>query len=195
MRKQSNGFSLIELLGALVLLGILIGLITTTISIYVRSTNTSISDSQIQAEGLIIVRTIESRIANVNPNRIAYCDDANIELVEINGVEYSLTDCIILKRDGTRVFAEDGTSTWVSDFDSELRLSLESNEEESAKLLKLDDVTVPTLNLNISVDLSNILVEEISNRRVVSVRLVLMTDDGRRFTFRSSNSFSIRTDS
>ncbi len=78
MKVNRKGVTLIELIGALVLLGILVGLITTTIAIFIRSTNESVTESQIQTEGLLLVRTIENRISAFGPNGIdpGGCNDA-----------------------------------------------------------------------------------------------------------------------
>lgn len=79
--NNRKGLTIIELLAAIVILGIVIGLIATTISIFIRSSNTSISDSQIQTEGLILIRTIESGIINFGPEDFEPCGEDCIRLL------------------------------------------------------------------------------------------------------------------
>ena len=70
MYRNRRGITLFELIGSLVLLGILVGLITTTVAIFIRSSNESVAESKVQTEGLLLVRSIESRINSFAPNGI-----------------------------------------------------------------------------------------------------------------------------
>ncbi len=139
--KNNKGVTLIELLGALALLGILVGLIVTTVSIFIRTTNTSISESQIQTEGLLLVRNIENRILRHIPDDIRECD---------NG-----TNCVVLSS---------------SELDQELEINVvgssiffdsvdifPSNLEDKVTEIRLEYSIESTNNviLNIVVELNN----------------------------------------
>lgn len=170
MQVNKRGVTLIELIGALALMGILIGLIASAIAIFIRSTNSSVTDSQVQTEGLLLVRTIESRINNTAPNRFEWdtCENANATN-ENEG-------CLRLIRD-----VDDPVESLEIFLSNDNQLFVGSNP----------------LNIqNLLVSSAAIEVEEVAvnNTVIVNITIVLTLDpsDGRSFKFISSNLF--RTD-
>ncbi len=161
MRQNKQGITLIELLGALVLLGILIGLISSTIAIFIRTSNESVTETQVQTEGLLLVRSIESRINNFGPNGI---DDDGC--VSVNAPP----ECLRL----IRVVDSVETALEIYLFDNQIFVGEN-----------------PVFVRELVVSDFEIIVEEVNNNVIVNtvVKLKFDLSDTREFTFRSSNLF------
>lgn len=163
MYFNKRGITLIELLGSLVLLGILVGLITTTVSIFIRTSSETLTETQIQSEGLLIVRTIESRINNLGPNSI---DEDGC--VSVNAP----TECIMLIRE-------------VDGVQSSLELYLfEGNIFVGDNPIVVRNLIVTSFDVVHEIVNDNVIL-------TTTIKLTLDPSDGRTFTFRSSNLFRL----
>lgn len=177
MRLNNRGLTLIELIGALVLLGILVGLITTAVAIFLRTTNQTITDSHIQTEGLLVVRNIENRITTANPNGIKEDECFEGFSLEDNDFERFVLNCLTLIRE-------------VRD-SSPIELNIRITDEG----ISIDSSIIEARNLNLISNQSEIVVERTLQNVVVNIKLVFELEeieDNREFTFRSSNVFRLK---
>lgn len=167
MHKNRRGITLFELIGSLVLLGILVGLITTTIAILIRSSNESITESRVQSEGLLLVRSIESRINNFAPNGI----DSGGCLSE--NAPADPAQCLRL----IRIVDDEVTSLEIYLFEGQIYVG--ENPILIRELL-VNSFEIPTP-------------EEVNNNVIVTTIIQLTHDvsDGPVFTFRTSNLFRL----
>lgn len=171
MIRNHRGLTIIELIGSLVLLSILIGLIATTVAIFIRSSNESIRNTKIQTEGLLLVRTIESRINTERPNEVLECDENE----DFNGISFQQDKCYLLRRN------EGETSSII----------VVGVLDDSLNSIVVGDIIF--IN-NLSIDTANVRFETFDNDNVIinfNIILSIDEDDGRPLTFRSSNLFRI----
>ena len=189
---NKKGITLIELLGALVILGIAFSLFASLIAIIVRSSNSSVEESKINTEGLFMVRTIESRLSNVNPNRIQL-EFSEGDLVctepETASLDLVQTECLKVARRGTTVLS--GSSIVITDdFDDELIMYFSGTSDDYHLLMNGDRISSGGFRLDPTQ--SYIVVEGVrseveSNSMIISLKITLLSQDGRQFTFRTSN--------
>ena len=89
--NSKKGITLIELIGAIAILSLVLGLVATTIGIFIRNANTSVASGNTQTEGLLLVRNIENNIIDLRPNGYSSCDS-----ITLSGI--TETSCIVLER-------------------------------------------------------------------------------------------------
>ncbi|TNF07131.1 MAG: hypothetical protein EP317_05405 [Bacillota bacterium] len=75
MKLSSNkkGISLLELLMAIFLSSITLGLIAQMLTLFIQSSKTTILNNQANTVGMLVVETIETQLRNFGPTRVSSC--------------------------------------------------------------------------------------------------------------------------
>lgn len=72
--KKNNGLALLDLLGAIVIMGLVSILVINLISVIYRSQESIIVQEDKSTTGLFLVREIENTITEFKPTEVSYCD-------------------------------------------------------------------------------------------------------------------------
>jgi len=98
MRLLSNhkGISLLELLLAIFLTSITLGLIAQILTLMIRSSQSSILQSRANTTGVLIVETLENNMRGFSPTTLTFCEgETNCVILEQH-FNYSLTDAGVI---------------------------------------------------------------------------------------------------
>lgn len=71
--KERTGVALVELLGALVIFGIVSVLVTSMISVFISAQQSIYLEGKMTAAGLLVTRSIENKILEFEPTNVSYC--------------------------------------------------------------------------------------------------------------------------
>ena len=173
-KKYSNrGFTLVELIGALTILGLVTGLVATTIGIFILSANQSVTSSKIQTEGLLLVRSIENSIIDLRPNQYDTCDSIDS------------STCIELKR---FISGEDNPIEVlrVELINNELIMTTFDSNSEVSNIRVLNNLTLTSDSMIIP---EEVVLDGQRNRFVLTIILAVEDVD---LVFQASNMFILR---
>ncbi len=165
---DNKGLTLIELVGALVIFGLLFGISAMALTMYIQTSRRTIMMQQIQTEGALLAATIEQRMNNFTPTDAETCEGDD--------------PCIILVKQFEATV--NGSVTWTT-LDPVETMTIIIAEG----LIQVDDVTInPSDRL---LDETSQIRFELKNNGdiVVTIELVYLLDNGEPIFFLSTTRF------
>lgn len=159
--RNKHGMTLIELLGALVVLGILITLSVMVIDYFMDANNRTNISSQANIEGLLAIRTTKNSIEDLEPTNYEICAGS---------------DCLIIQKEYAYEYNEGTNSIELVIYETPLEYKMEIVDNA----LFINDVKYVFEGFNLSSD-SNILFEEIDS--IFYITLTMYLTAGEEFTY------------
>jgi hypothetical protein len=90
--RSHQGISLLELLLAIFLTSITLGLVAQILTLMIRSSQSSIIQGRANTTGVLLVETLESKMREFAPNTLSFCEDQPNCIILEQHFDFSLTD-------------------------------------------------------------------------------------------------------
>jgi prepilin-type N-terminal cleavage/methylation domain-containing protein len=159
--RNKQGVTLIELIGTIVVLGILITLSAMVLNYFIDANNRTSISSQANYEGLLVIRTTKNSIDDLEPTTYENCPGNN---------------CLILQKEYEYEYNEGTDSIDLVIYDTPIEYKIELDND----ILYINDVEYVFENFVLTSD-SNLSFEEIDS--VLFITLTLYLTAGEQYTY------------
>jgi len=166
---NKKGVTLVELLGALAIFGLVMGLMASFLSLINGATDRINTTTRANTEGLLIIKTLETRMRNFTATDYSDCG----------------TDCVTMEQHFDYVIVGDDLVLDVFASPSTLEIGIAANQ------LLIDSIPYVPQGFTIN-DGSTLTVFESNSLVTILIVIVLESDDGQLFSFTATHSFTLQ---
>ena len=170
---NNKGITLVELLGATVILGIVISLVASVLFLINKATQDINNEAIANREGLLVVRTLEEAMTNFDAKDYSTCGN----------------NCITLESSFTYTFDENLGEFVATPLNPVLSLEIKLSNTPSLTM----NGTVYTFNGVVLLNTSSITYTETLNTVRIVITLGLQTNIGKTYQFTANHYFDIQT--
>ncbi len=171
---SKKGVSLVELLGAIVIFGLVASLVALFLSVFLRANERISINARANQEGQLVVEILEEQMQNLSPTAYSSC---------------GLNDCLVLDKEFAYEFDPIQEDVVLVTFSPALSLRLEI---DSKNILKIDGTAYAFNDFTLGA-LSSIVFTENSGMLYVIIDLYLESADLEQFNFIATYSYSLES--
>jgi len=166
---NKKGFTLIETIGALVILGILVTLLTFVLTFYIRANERISISSSANEQGNLVVRRIQAKLIDLSPTTYESCSGES---------------CYIFKREFAYEYNESTNRVELVVYDEPITYKLEIKNNS----IYINDELYEFNDFTLSPD-STLSVEEESDHVYININIIIVSKTNDSFEYLMSYSF------
>ncbi len=166
---NKKGFTLIEIIGALVILGILVTLLTFVLTFYIRANERISISSSANEQGNLVVRRIQAKLIDLSPTTYESCSGES---------------CYIFKREFAYEYNESTNRVELVVYDEPITYKLEIKNNS----IYINDELYEFNDFTLSPD-STLSVEEESDHVYININIIIVSKTNDSFEYLMSYSF------
>ncbi|MCR3906538.1 MAG: hypothetical protein NUK62_05900 [Tenericutes bacterium] len=170
---DKRGLGLLELLGAIIIFGLMVSMLSVLISFIINASDKISEKSRANTEGMYLISTIDSKFRDFGATDYQICDDG--------------VDCIIIESHFQYVLNEDTQSIDLETYDPALKLEFEIIDGG----LYIDGIQVMLRGFTLHEE-SSIETTVLTNTVRIKFYFVLVSDDLSTYAFTVTKSFEIQ---